>query len=83
MEYLLDVLIKRKNVISVTSLNLLKKHRDKLKKEYANILDYIESNVQYGEILKLERYIKKNINGSFSKIIDDFVNDYNKSQEVN
>lgn len=76
MEFLLDVLIKREKEISVTSLSLLKRHRDKLKKEYAEILDYIHSNVQYGEILKLEEYIKENINGSFSKIIDDFVDEY-------
>lgn len=81
MEYLIDILINRNREITITSTKFLKRYRDKLTNEYANILDYIQSNAMYGDIIRLEKYVKEGINGNITKILDEFVEEYEKSKK--
>ena len=81
MEYLIDVLINRYRKITVTSTKFLKIYRDKLKNEYANALDYIQSNIVHGDIIQLEQYIKNRINGNITEILDEFIENYEKNKK--
>lgn len=81
MEYLIDVLIDRHKKITITNTRFLKRYRDMLLDEYAMILDYIQSNAKDGDILHLEQYIRNGINGNITQILDNFVDDYEKSKE--
>jgi hypothetical protein len=83
MEYLIDILINRHKEITITSTKFLKQYRDELINEYANILDYIQSNAIYGDIIQLDRYVRKGINGNITKILDEFVENYEKSKKDN
>lgn len=80
-DFLIDILVKRYECIRKTDVWLLYKFSRKLNKEYADLLDYIDSQAKEGEIIKLEKYVKKKVNGSFSNIIDKFVNAYKDTQE--
>ena len=83
MEYLIDILVNRYKTITVTSTKFLKHYRDELRKEYAQILDYVQSNVINGDILEMEHYIKQGINGNITDILDEFVENYEKSKKEN
>jgi len=83
MEYLIDILIKRHQKITITSTNFLKKYRDLLIQEYANVLDYLQSNIANGNIIDLEQYIKNRINGNITSILDDFVKNYEENKKIN
>ena len=83
MEYLIDILINRNREITITSTKLLKQYRDRLANEYANILDHIQSNAMYGDIIQLEKYVKEGINGNITKILDEFVERYEDSKKDN
>lgn len=83
MEYLIDILINRHKEITITSTKFLKKYSDRLTNEYANILDHIQSNAIYGDIIRLEKYIKEGINGNITEILDEFVENYEKNSKVN
>lgn len=81
MEYLVGILIKRSKVISSVSLKLLKKHSQKLQEQYAQVLAYLEMNVSNGDIIGLEHYIKENINGNITTLLEAFVNEFTNSQQ--
>lgn len=83
MEYLIEILLNRYKKLTITSVKFLKTYRDKLLKEYASILDYIQSNIINGDILYLERYIRNSINGNITNILDEFVDNYEKSKKNN
>ncbi len=59
----------------------MKAYRDKLKIEYAQMLDFIQSNVMNGNLIELESYIRKGINGNITLILDEFVENYEKSKK--
>lgn len=50
-----------------------------LKEEYAEMLDYIQSNVAYGKIIELEQFIRNRINGNITNILDDFIERYEEN----
>ena len=81
MEYLIDILINRNRKITITSTKFLKRYRDKLNDEYANILDHIQSNAIHGDIIQLEKYIREGVNGNITKILDEFVERYEKNKK--
>ena len=54
-----------------------------LKDEYAQILDFIQSKIMDGDILKMEQHIKQGINGKINNILDEFVENYEKSKKDN
>ena len=83
MEYLIDVLVNRYKKITVTSTKFLKHYRDLLKDEYAQILDFVQSKIIDGDILKMEQFIKQGINGNINKILDEFVENYEKNKKNN
>lgn len=83
MEYLVDILVNRYKKITVTSTKIFKAYRDKLKDIYAQILDYIEGKASSGDIISLEQYIKNKINGNITNILDEFVENYEKSKKNN
>jgi len=83
MEYLIDILINRHREITITSTKFLKKYSDMLTDEYAIILDHIQSNAIHGDIIQLEKYVKEGINGNITKILDEFVENYEKSKKDN
>lgn len=78
-EYLIDILIKKGYTIGPISLNLLNNYGGKLKNLWGKVLEYLDLNISNGEIMKLNRYIKEKVNGEFSKIINQFVFEYEKS----
>jgi len=55
------------------------KYADELNSEYADIIDYIHQNIANGDIIALEKYIRDKVNGSFTNIIGDFLNEYEQS----
>lgn len=57
-------------------LSMIINYADALNKEYADILDYLHQNIPEGDIIALEQYIKNKVNGSFTKIIKDFIREY-------
>lgn len=81
MDYLIDILIYRYKKITITSNKFLKAYRDKLKLEYAQILDFVQSSVMNGNLIELESYIRKGINGNITQILDEFVENYEKSKK--
>lgn len=81
MDYLIDILIYRYRKITITSNKFLKSYRNKLKLEYAQMLDYIQSNIMDGNLIELESYIKSGINGNITNILDEFVENYEKSKK--
>ena len=83
MEYLVDILINRHREITITSTKFLKGYSDRLTNEYAIILDHIQSNAIHGNIIQLEKYIKEGINGNITKILDEFVENYEKNKKNN
>ena len=83
MEYLIDILVNRHREITLTSTKFLKKYRDRLMNEYANILDHIQSNAMHGDIIQLEKYVKEGINGNITAILDEFVENYENSKKSN
>ena len=50
-----------------------------LQREYAGVLDYIATNAVWGDIIALTSYIKNKINGNITKIVKDFIIDYENS----
>ena len=83
MEYLIEILIKRHKEIRIMGIRFLKTYRDKLKSEYIDVLGYIDSNIINGDIIHLEDFIKKRINGNITSILDNFIEDYEKSKKNN
>lgn len=81
MDYLIDILIHRYKKITITSNKFLKAYRDKLKLEYAQMLDYIQYSIMDGNLIELESYIRKGINGNITQILDEFVENYEKSKK--
>ena len=81
MDYLIDILINRYKKITIISNKFLKTYRDKLKLEYAQMLDYIQSNIIDGKLIELESYIRRGINGNITNILDEFVENYEKSKK--
>jgi len=55
---------------------MILRYADNLNREYAEIIDHLHQNVADGDIIALEQYVKDKVNGSFTKIIKDFVNEY-------
>jgi len=62
-------------------IKMIINYADELNKEYADILDYLHQNIAEGDIIALEKYIKTKVNGSFTKIIEDFVREYEDFKE--
>jgi len=79
MEFLFNVLMERGISIKAIKFTLLKEYSTKLNKEYIDIFDYISSKALDGNIFELEKYIKNKVNGTFTKLIDSFTNDYKNS----
>lgn len=52
------------------------KYADRLNREYADIIDHIHQNIADGDIIGLEKHIRDKVNGSFTNIIGDFLNEY-------
>ena len=82
MEYLVGILIPRA-VISTVPIKLLKKYSEKLKDQYSQVLDYLEINILNGDIIELEHYIKQNINGNITTLLEAFVNEFESLQKHN
>ena len=78
-EYLMGVLIKNNHMIVATPISFLENYAQSLRKEYAAVLDYLEQNILNKDIFELEKYIIKQVNGSFSFIIKDFLKEYAKA----
>lgn len=64
-------------------LKMIIHYTDELNSEYGEILDYLHQNVQDGDIIALEQYVKDKVNGSFTKIIKDFVHEYENYKNNN
>jgi len=62
---------------------MLVKYADKLYLEYGQILDYLQQNVADGDIIALEQYVKDKVNGSFTNLIKDFLDEYESYKNDN
>ncbi len=83
MEYLEVVLIRSFRKIYVHPFSLLVKYSNELNREYGDILDYIHQNVLNGDIIALEKYVKNKVNGSFTQIIERYLDDYGHYENDN
>lgn len=81
MEYLIDTLVNRHKKITITSTNFLKMYSDRLKDEYAGVLDYIQSNIMNGDLIQLDRFIRNKINGNITEILDEFIEKYEEDKK--
>jgi len=64
-------------------LNMLMVYSNRLYREYGEILDHLQQNVADGDIIALEQYVKDKVNGSFTKLIKDFINEYESYKNNN
>jgi len=78
MEYLIQILMSSGRKIVETDVVLLYKYARSIEKEYAIILETIRSEALDGKLIELEKYVKKKVNGTFSRIIEHFLRDYDK-----
>jgi len=78
-EFLISLLIVRGYNIKTMSGYFLETYAQELKKQYAEVLSTIKSEVMNGDLIMLEKYVRNNINGSISKILSGFLNEYNKN----
>ena len=81
--YLEAVLIKPGREIVAHPLKMIIQYSDELNSEYGEILDYLHQNVHNGDIIALEQYVKDKVNGSFTRIIRDFIHDYESYKDNN
>ena len=82
-EYLVRVLIKPGREIVAQPLYKIMLYADELNSVYGEMLDYLHQNVQDGDIIALEQYVKDKVNGSFTKIIKDFIYEYESYKNNN
>jgi len=55
-----------------------------LERKYAELINVLDSEVSNGELIGIHKHINKSVNGSFTKIIDEFLNEYDeKSSQTN
>ena len=75
-EYIIWLLVYNNKKVKSIPVSFLDRYADKLEKEYASVLDFIEQQVGNTDILQLERYLRKEVNGNFSRKIHDFLTEY-------
>lgn len=73
------MLIRHGKKIVPTSVSFLEYYATKLRREYANILSTIRSEAAQGDLIELEKYVKHNVNGTFTTIITHFEQEYGKN----
>ena len=77
-EFLISLLISRGYKITTLDGFFLETYAQELKKEYAEVLSTIRSEVQDGDLIMLQKYVRNNINGKISKTLENFLDEYNK-----
>lgn len=77
-EFLESILINSGREIMTHDLLFLTENVLKLNEEYAKLIDHIDHKIMLGEILKTEKEIKTAVNGKFTNIITNFLNQYDK-----
>ena len=77
-EFLISLLIARGYKIKVMNGLFLETYAQDLKKQYAEVLSTIRSEVVDGDLIMLEKYVRTNINGTISNTLRNFLNEYNK-----
>jgi hypothetical protein len=78
LEYLEAVLVRTFRKIYAHPFSLLVRYSNELEREYADILDHVQQTAGHGDIIGLEKYVRGKVNGSFTKIIKNFLVDYER-----
>ena len=78
---MINVLIDKGREIIPIDQSFLTRFVVELEKEYATLLDYVEQEAKYGDIIELEKYVSRKINGSFTSTIRDFIRSYDKDRK--
>lgn len=77
-EFLVSLLISRGIKITAMDGFFLSSYAQRLKRQYAEVLSTIRSEAIDGDLIMLEKYVRTNINGSISKSLKEFLDEYSK-----
>lgn len=77
-EYLIQLLINNDMQIKAIPYSFLCYYAERIEKEYADILDWLEDAAKDGKIAQMEKYVQDKINGQFLRTIDEFKHEYHK-----
>lgn len=76
--FLEKILLMSNKTIIAHNIKFLAKYVMKLTYEYAKLMDYVHQNALIGNIIEDVSFIKKSVNGNFTNIIKNFLEDYDK-----
>lgn len=77
-EFLEAVLIRSGRKIVPHDFSMVNDHALELQKQYAELLSILDSELTEGELIGIHKYINKSVNGSFTRIINNFLWEYDK-----
>ncbi len=75
-KFLYNVLLHRNKKIIPHEISFINKYGNKLRDLYARLLDEIDHEISKGDLIQSENYIKKQVNGKFTEVIDSFIKNY-------
>lgn len=82
-EFLEAVLIRSGREIVPHDFKMVNDNALELEKEYAELINILDAELSEGEIIGLKKYINGSVNGSFTRIIKNFLWEYDKSIQEN
>ena len=83
-EFLEAVIIQSGRATVPHDFSMVNRHAWELERKYAELINILDSEVTNGELIGIHKHINQSVNGSFSKIINDFLCEYDeKSQATN
>lgn len=80
-DYLLSMLSNSGQKVGKVDMKLIKIYSNILRDKYSKTLEELSMRAPMGNILDMEKYVKKKVNGTFKSIIKRFLFKYESTQE--
>lgn len=80
-EFLESILVSSGRKIMAHDYEMVEKYAAEMRREYGNLLNSVSSEVDKGELIGLNSYIHKTVNGKFSNAIERFLIRYDKESK--
>lgn len=74
------MLLERGKKIVPHEISFINKYGNRLRNLYAKLIDEIDYEISKGDLIQSEEYIKKQVNGRFTEVINDFIQEYDNNK---